>query len=124
MLANNVTKIGEMRMISSNKGDPVKFILFLILKSLFTGNRVCFGGLSTDNFVLIFTVLKIFGQFRRAALKQGIRRANTPQTNGLTARYVLAYVRRVTTGGEEGLVHVSWLAVEICLKSTVGVLGD
>ena len=79
MLANNVTRFWEMRMISGNKGDPVQFILFLILKGLFTGNRGGFGNLSIDNFVLIlFKVPKMIGQSSRAALKQGIRRPNTP----------------------------------------------
>ena len=84
VLMNNVAKIGEMRMTSCDKRDPVEFILFLILKSLFVRDRGGFGDLSTDSFVLIFTVLKMIGQFRRVALEQCIRRANASQMDGLT----------------------------------------
>ena len=91
VLTNNVAKIGEMRMTSRDKRDPTEFILLLIFKSLFAGDRGSFEDLSTDNFVLIFTVLKMVGQFSRAALEQGIRRANASKANDLTVWYVLAY---------------------------------
>ena len=42
-------------------------------------------------FVLIFTVLKMNGEFSRAALEQDTRRTNASQRNGLTVWYVLAH---------------------------------
>ena len=110
VLTNNVGKIGEMRMISCDKRDPAELILLLIFKSLFAEDTGSFGGLSTGNFVLIFTVLKMIGQFSRAALEQGIR-TNASQTNGLTVWYVLVYVRRVIIEGKKILVSVGRFAV-------------
>ena len=111
VLKNNVAKIGEMRMISCDKRDSAELILLLIFKILFAEDIGRCGGLSTDNFVLIFTVLKMIGQFSRVALEQGIRRTNASQTNGLTVWYVLAYVRRVIIEGKKILVRVGRFAV-------------
>ena len=52
----------------------------------------------------------MIGQFSRATLEQGIRRAKGAKkkkhvTNGSTARYAFAYLTRVTTEGKKKQVR-------------------
>jgi hypothetical protein len=72
VLVNNVAKFGKMRMISSNKRDPVAIVFVLICEGMITGDSSCFGNLRIYHFVFVFTVFEVSGQLNGTMLEGGV----------------------------------------------------